>query len=88
MAPPKKYFTAAERRIAGRAKQVAYAKLHYTGQFHGHVHKAPEPTPAAAIERDRALAAPRSLSQELFGDPLFGRSALDKLRTQPQAAEG
>ena len=38
----------------------------------------PRPPEDVIAERDHAIAAPRSLSAIAFGDPLPGRSALDR----------
>lgn len=44
-------------------------------------------TPAAVAERDRAYSAPRTIEQVILGDPLPGRSALDRMR-ESEAAQG
>jgi hypothetical protein len=79
MAPPRKIFTVEQRRAVGRAKQARYAE-NYKGMSHGHIMAIPKPTLEMMTEREFALGAPRTLSQELCGDPLRGRSALDKMR--------
>jgi len=79
MATPKKYFTLEQRRVARRVKQARYAE-NYKGQAHGHTMKAEEPEPETMMELAFALAAPRSTTQEFCGDPLHGRSALDRMR--------
>ena len=86
MAPPRKWYSAEERRAFRRAKQAAYATNNYKGQSHGHIQRAPEPSPEALIEREIALSAPRTIGEELCGVPLFGRSALDRRRAH--LAEG
>lgn len=46
----------------------------------GHLDQRVEPTPEAVAERDRALSAPRTIEMCVFGDPLPGRSYLDRMR--------
>lgn len=42
-------------------------------------------SPAQQLEKDRLAAMPMTLSQFLFGDPLPGRSALDKRKARAEA---
>jgi hypothetical protein len=79
MGRPRQIFTIEQRRAAGRAKQKRYAE-NYKGMAHGHIMAIPKPTLEMMTERDFALGAPRTLSQHFFGDPLHGRSALDRMR--------
>jgi hypothetical protein len=72
------------RKYANKNEQWRLWKRGYSQfWFNGFEHRADptEPPPLEVLrERDRAFSAPRTLSQIFLGDPLWGRSALDKLR--------
>jgi len=58
---------AGERLVAGGGRYVEYVDPY-----------AQMVPPAVAAERDRAFARPLNLNAQVFGDPLPGRSALDR----------
>jgi len=65
----------AERDRARRAQEKeTLAAAREGGTYRG----PPRPPEEVIAERDYAIAAPRSLSAIAFGDPLPGRSALDR----------
>lgn len=51
----------------------------------GPVRASVPPPPEVQIEYAIAVAQPRSITAEQFGDPLPGRSALDKMRVREDA---
>lgn len=73
---PQKYKTADERRRARNEQSNGSKKR---GKMHAHhVSANHQPEPETLAEMQRAMAAERTLSQIHFGDPLPGRSELDK----------
>jgi hypothetical protein len=71
--------------VAENRRSVEYRRRHLPGYFTTRgIRKDVEfrTTPEAVyLEREEALRGPRTLTQVLCGDPLFGRSALDKEKT-------
>lgn len=78
---PRKYATAAEAREAARHQRREYY-LNHRSTVSVHEYIAPPPPFHVIAERERALMAPRDLTGLLMGDPLPGRSALDRKRPQ------
>lgn len=70
-----------ERRIQVNARRHASGEYKSTPRPHGYV-SAHRPAPAMLEEAQRRLYAPRTISQELFGDPPPGYSALDRKRQE------
>ena len=68
----------ARRRERERAQRALVRETVAAAREGGTYRGPPRPPEEVIAERDHAIAAPRSLSAIAFGDPLPGRSALDR----------
>lgn len=79
---PRRRFASLEEWLAYRKTLAGQRALSRTSNAHlgfNLVFRHAPPAPEALAERDRALAAgPQSVTARVFGDPLPGRSALDR----------
>jgi hypothetical protein len=65
---------------------MTYGRRHrrkYTPRFGGHVTQTDRPPESVIEERDRVFAVAETFEQHYFGDPLPGRSALDRREGNP-----